>query len=98
MLGTVFAWLYASASRSCPSTQATASNRANPDTLDNDVPAAMIAALRAERRDRRRGRPGRCGACYGVFGALVDLHTGQVRRAARTLTCQSRRAAGREHR
>ena len=48
MLGTVFAWLYASARRSWPSTQATASNRANPDTLDSDVPAAMMAALRAD--------------------------------------------------
>ena len=48
MFGTVLAWLYASARRACPSTQATASNRANPDTLDRDVPAAIMAALRAD--------------------------------------------------
>ena len=97
MLGTVFAWLSLSASRSWPSTQATASNRANPDTLDKDVPAAMIAALRAEDATAGGAVPAVAGpamACSGPWSSCTG--SGPPRRPA--LTCQSCRAAGREHR
>ena len=108
MLGTVLAWLYASARRACPSTQATASNRANPDTLDRDVPAAIMAALRA---DEGAGAPRSPGVGCSTPGTGPSPRTrwpaaagpgrgrpGTGRRPGMTVSCSDARTAVRSER